>query len=155
MKFKKLNIRIIFFLFLTTLAPISHAQEDGIGQTIQIYTRLTSFTGRPSWLLVIRDIDHNQNIPYLYDFYKGDNFWMALTYGHNYLVVASTLQFAPYRADPYRTRTIHNFCGLESQGRIIRGQSLYITISGKLTPDTNTFDCNVLRYADSNFTVVN
>lgn len=157
--YKKINIYGYLFLFLSILLPVCHAQEDGVGQTIQIYTHLDSFAGRPSWLLVIRDIDHNQNIPYVYDFTDANNFWVAITYGRNYLIEASTLQFAPYRYSQYKnsysTRTIHNFCGLESRGRIIRGDSLYITISGDLTPDTNTFNCNVLRYANANFTVVN
>jgi hypothetical protein len=136
-------------MLLSLFAPICQADENGFGQSIQIYTRLTSFVGKPSWLLIIRDIDNNENLPYLYDFEQGDNFWLAFTFGRNYLITASNLVF-----NPYPNKKISNFCGLESNGRIIRGESLYITIQGKLTPNTNTFTCSVLRYADSNFTIV-
>ncbi len=124
------------------------------GQTIQIYTRLHAYAGKPSWLLIIRDLDHNQNIPYLFDFEKGDNFWIVYTNSRNYMVSASNLRFDPYRANPYRSKKINNFCDLESNGRIIRGESLTITIEGDLTPNTNAYDCYVSRYADSNFTIV-
>ena len=154
MAFKNLTINTFLTFFLLALSPATQAMEDGIGQTIKIHTHLDSFIGRPSWLLMIRDIDHNQNVPYVYDFTDGNNFWLAFTYSRNYLIIASTLQFAPYKANPYRTRTIRNFCGLESSGRINRGISIHVTLTGNLTPDTNTFQCNVLRYADTNFTVV-
>src|SRR5690349_5971957 len=109
---KFLHIGIMCALFAAS--NIFAQPPDGVGQTIQINTRLHSFVGKPSWLLMIRDIDHDQNIPYVYDISRGDNFWMAFTYGHNYLITASTLQFAPYRSDPYRVKVIHNFCNLES-----------------------------------------
>lgn len=131
-----------------------YAQEDsGLGQTIQINTQLTSFVGKPSWLLVIRDLDHGQNIPYIFDFRKGANFWVAMTYGRNYLITASTLQFSPYKLDPYNTRHIPDFCHLESNGRVIRGESMSITIGGNLTPRTAGFNCDVTRFPDNQFTV--
>lgn len=142
---------------LTLLGLISfysyplYAQSDSLGQSIQIYTRLHSFVGRPSWLLVIRDIDNGQNIPYVYDFYHGNNFWLAFTFSRNYLITASTLSFSPYSRDPDKTKVIHNFCHLESQGLISHGQSLTIQISGDLSPNPSTFICNVARYNDSNF----
>jgi hypothetical protein len=148
---KKLAIctSILFFACLNT--PATYAQGgDGVGQTIQIYTQLNSFIGRPSWLIIIRDIDHNQNIPYLYDFDTEDNFWVALTYGRNYLVTTSELQFSPYREHPYRfysnyfsERKINNFCHLESHGRILHGESMYIMLRGKLTPNPDTYTCSV------------
>ena len=149
---KNVILYLVLFIFLT---PASYADEDneGFGQTIQIYTRLHSFVGKPSWLLIIRDIDNNENILYLLDFKRGKNFWVAFTYGRNYLITVSELQFSPYRRDPYHIKKIKNFCQLESWGRIIRGKSLYITINGELTPNTDTFSCHVSRYADSNFTI--
>jgi hypothetical protein len=127
----------------------SYAQgNDGLGQTIQIYARFRSVVGKPQWLLVIRDIDRGQVIPYLFDVTEGDNFWVALTYSRNYLITASSMQF-----EPYKRRHIHDFCHLESNGRIIRGQSLYVTINGRLSPNTDTFCCRVSQYADANFTV--
>jgi hypothetical protein len=144
-------IRIVLTLLIATNV---HAQpEDGVGQTIQINTRLQSFIGRPSWLLMIRDIDHNQTIPYVYDISRGDNFWLAFTYGHNYLITASTLQFAPYKANPYRTKVIHNFCNLESHGRIARGESLQVIITGDLSPNTDSYSCNIMRFSDNHFSV--
>lgn len=127
--------------------------EDGVGQNIQITTNLRSFVGKPSWLLMIRDIDHDQNIPYVFDFTRSDNFWLAFTYGHNYLITASTLQYAPYRSNPYRTKVTYDFCHLESHGRIARGESLYVTITGDLSPNTDGYTCNIVRFKDNHFTV--
>ena len=150
----KKYITYLWIVFSLCIAPISYAEPDGVGQTIQIYTQLHSFIGRPSWLLIIRDIDHNQNLPYLFDFNRGDNFWVAFTYGRNYVITVSNLQFAPYREWPYKTRKINNFCQLESNGRINKGQSMYITIKGDLTPNAGTFSCYVSKYPDTNFTIV-
>jgi hypothetical protein len=140
------SLGIGVLLFLT--APTCFADPDGLGQTIQIYTQLKSYYGKPTWLLIIRDIDNNQNLPYVYDFEQGDNFWLAFTFGRNYLITASRLTF-----NPHVGKRINNFCGLESNGRILRGESLYVTLQGNLTPNTNTFTCSVLRYTDSNFTI--
>lgn len=151
----------IVIICLSTLASLclsislSHAQPDNeLGQSIQIYTRFHSYVGRPSWLLVIRDLDHDQNIPYIYDVSRGDNFWLAFTYGRNYLITTSRMYFSPYRTNPYNSKRINNFCNLESNGRIIRGESLYITINGDLSPNANTFTCHISSYPNSNFTVV-
>lgn len=153
---KKLIICTWILLFVCGKPILGHAQsdQDVLGQTIQINTRLHSFTGKPSWLIVIRDLDHNQNIPYIFDVKQGKNFWLAFTYGRNYLIKISNLQFSPYREDPYRIKRINNFCHLESRGRIIRGQSLIITIEGELSPNTNTFTCHVTEFPESNFTIV-
>jgi hypothetical protein len=154
---KKLIGCICLFLSLYLLPFAGYAQsgEDGIGQTIQIYTRFQSFVGKPSWLLVIRDLDHNENIPYLFDIKRGNNFWLALTRGRNYLIVASTLQIETYnpRCNTFKKYKIHNFCHLESHGRIIRGESMYVTINGNLAPNTDRYTCNVSSYADANFTI--
>lgn len=151
MLIKKLITCVLTLLMAALTAPATYAQpgEDGLGQTIQIYTRLHSFVGKPSWLLIIRDLDNNQNIPYLYDITRGDNFWLAFTYGRNYLITVSNLKFDPYM------RKINNFCNLESNGAIIRGESLYITINGDLSANTNTYTCNVMRFKDSNFSIAN
>lgn len=145
---KRICQKILALLACLVITSSAMADPDDFGQTIQIYTQLKSFVGRPSWLLIIRDIDHNQNIPYMYDFEKGDNFWLAFTFGRNYLITASRLVF-----NPYTNKKISNFCGLESNGRIMRGQSLYITIIGKLTPNTDSYNCSVLSYQDSNFAI--
>lgn len=128
---------------------------DSFGQTIQITTRLHSFVGKPSWSLVIRDIDHNENIPYLFDFTRGNDFWVAFTYGRNYVIVASTLQIESYKAwrNSYNHYRIHNFCHLESQGRIQRAESMFITITGNLSPNRDTYTCYVSKLKDTNFTI--
>ncbi len=140
---------LLLTCLLTLVSPFTFANpdEDNFGQTIQINTQLHSYLGQPSWLLVIRDLDHGQNIPYLYDFQGGQNFWLAFTYGRNYLITASTLTFNPYG------KTVNNFCGLESRGRIIRGQSLFITLRGDLIPHSTTFQCNLMKVNDDNFTL--
>lgn len=156
--------RIWIFFCLCLIASISSAQSDStpayfptneFGQTIQIQTRLHSFLGKPTWLLVIRDLDHNQNIPYVYDFHRAENFWLAFTYGRNYLILASTLQIETYkpRENRYKKFKINNFCHLESNGRINRGTSMYLTISGHLSANTNTFSCHLLKYQDADFSV--
>ena len=148
---KQLKVWLCLICLMSTTAVLA---EDGVGQTIQIYTRLNSYVGTPSWLLEIRDIDHGQTIPYVFDFISGDNFWVAMTYGRNYLISASTLQFSPYRSNPfYTTRSIHDFCHIESHGKIIRGESMYITINGNLSPNTERFNCSVSRFPDNHFTV--
>src|SRR5690242_9027168 len=101
-------------LWLAFFTAIIYADDASLGQTIQIYTNLQSFTGKPSWLLLIRDVDNDQNIPYLYDFSRGDNFWLAFTMGRNYLISESTLHFSPYHYNPYYSKKITNFCNLQS-----------------------------------------
>jgi len=151
---KMLRVRCLGLLVALMGAPTAFAQpNNGLGQTIQIYTNFSSFVGRPSWLLMLRDVDHNQNIPYIYEFDRGSNFWLALSYGRNYTVVASTMRFHPYKVNPYRTKEIRNFCNLESNGRIIRGDSMFVTMSGSLTPNPDTYTCHVSQFPDSNFTV--
>lgn len=150
-------ISIGMILFGCSAPSSSYAQEPGPGQTIQIYTRFHSFVGKPSWLLMIRDLDHNQNIPYLFDIKRGDNFWVAYTYGRNFVISASILQISDYqsRKNTFKRYKIKDFCHLESNGRILRGKSLYITIDGNLTVNRDSYSCHVSQYADSNFTIVN
>lgn len=139
-----IGLSIVFMSAATT----STAESMGdLGQTIQISTNLTSFAEKPSWLLIIRDVDHNQVLPYLYDFTTEDNYWIALTYSRNYIVTVSELTFSP------SGRKIHNFCQLESMGAIQRGNSISVNITGKLTPHAYTSHCQVLKYAGSNFNI--
>lgn len=130
--------------------------RDGLGQTIQIYTRFHSFVGKPSWTIIIRDIDNNQNIPYVFDITRGDNFWFLFTYGHNYMIIKSDMQISNFRSryNDYDLYKIKDFCHLESNGRIIRSESLYITIAGTLTTNMDGITCHISRFKDPNFTVV-
>jgi hypothetical protein len=139
-----------------TLASAAIA-DDGLGQTIQIRTRLNSFVGKPTWLLTIRDVDHNQSIPYVFNIERGENYWVVTTGSRNYLIEISNLQMSSYqsRYNTFKYYRVSNFCQLESQGRIIRGKSMFITIQGDLAPNSEAYTCNVTSYPVANFTVVN
>ena len=156
MAIKKL-VRLICLIMLLSTIPLCYAEEDGLGQVIRIRTQLHSFVGKPSWLIMIRDVDHNENIPYLFDFTRGDNFWVIPTFGRNYLISASTLKINTYQShyNTYRNDTISNFCNLESFGRIIRDESIYIMLSGDLSPFNHSYDCQISRYRDTNFIMTN
>lgn len=151
---------IIFSLTLLLSGASAYAQSDedeGLGQVIQIHTQLHSFVGKPIWSLIIRDLDHNQNIPYLFDFRTGGNQWVAFTYSRNYLITVSRLQIETYRAryNRYKNIRINDFCNLESDGRIIRGRSMTITIRGDLSPYSDSYTCDVSSYPDGNFFIYN
>lgn len=162
MRIKQSIIHIGTAILLCLTAPISLAHPnddaglegiDGFGQTIQIHTRLHSFIGKPSWTLIIRDLDNGQNLPYLFDLSRGDNHWVVFTYSRNYLITASRMQIETFRSrwNRYKNYRMANFCNLESNGRIIRGKSMYITIEGDLSPYANTFTCNVSSYPDGKY----
>lgn len=152
---RNLFIATIGTFLLLCFTIQSHAQQSGnaLGQVIQINTRFHYFIGNPSWALIIRDLDHNQNMPYLFDITRGENHWVVFTYGNHYLIEVSKLQIETYQPgfNTYKQHKINDFCHLESRGRIIRGESMYITIEGDLTPNTNTFSCQVSIYPDSHF----
>jgi hypothetical protein len=152
------NLFIIGTLILLCFTMQSVAQLGGNnpGQVIQINTRFHYFVGNPSFTLIIRDLDHNQNMPYLFDITRGENHWVVFTYGRNYLIEVSKLQIETYqpRYNTYQQYRLNNFCHLESNGRIIRGESMYITIEGDLTPNPNTFSCHVSIYPESHFPIV-
>lgn len=157
MLIRKFIARIWILLLTAAIVPSSYAEigNDGLGQTIQIYTRFHSFVGKPSWLIIIRDLDNDQNMPYVFDITRGDNVWLLFTHARNYLISVSSLQISTYqsRYNDYGSYKINDFCHLESHGRIIHGESLYITIDGDLSPNTDTVRCHVSRFADSHFSV--
>ena len=143
-------------LFLCLIASIAAHAQTGInplGQVIQIHTYLHSFVGKPIWTLIIRDVDSGIVYPYIYDFTRTENNWLAFTYGKNYLITVSRLQIESYQMtyNRYKNYRINNFCGLESNGRIMRGMSMTITISGDLSPYSDTYTCQVSVYPDPNF----
>jgi len=145
---------INYGLLLSSTQTLAHPQS-GLGQTITIQTRLSSYIGRPTWFLEIRDIDHNQTIPYLFNIDSGSNTWIALTYGSNYLIYASRIQFPSYRSryNDFKSYRINNFCKLESRGRIIKNESLQIYISGDISPHSTSYQCKVLRFKGSDSTI--
>lgn len=139
---KRIGMTIAAFIFSLS------AMAGGIAQTIQINTYLSSFVGKPKWLLIIRDVDNGVSIPYEYTVTRGTNFWLASTQSSNYLITASVMHFTTYnsRKNTYKEHRINNFCGLESNGRVIRGKTFYITLSGMLSPNPRTVNCQVSRF---------
>lgn len=150
MQLKKwiLNIALAIPLGIASLSALAQPIDD-FGQIIKIRTNFRSWIGKPTWTLIIRDVDHNQVIPYVFDIRKGTNYWVAFTYSRNYVVTVSELTFHPY------DRKIYNFCNLESMGAIQRGTSMDVYIQGNLSQNTDTFTCNVLKYTDTNFNISN
>lgn len=145
---------MVLFLSFTMCSAYAQTGLDGLGQIIRIHTRLHSFVGKPAWLIIIRDLDNNQTLPYLYDFTRGENVWFAFTFGRNYLILSSSLQITMYRSryNKYKTFKIANFCNLESNGHIIRGQSIRINLSGDLSPTNHDgYTCEVTHYRDDIF----
>jgi hypothetical protein len=157
MMFKVMLTKCFTVLTFALILASAAIADDGLGQTIQIRTRLNSFVGKPMWLLTIRDVDHNQSIPYIFNIERGENYLVATTGGRNYLIEISNLQMSSYqlRYNTFKYYRISNFCRIESQGRIIRGKSMFITIQGDLAPNSEAYTCNVTSFPVSNFTVVN
>jgi hypothetical protein len=150
-----LFIAIVLFysMCLTSINVFAQTAINPFGQIIKINTRFHSFVGKPIWTLIIRDIDHNQNIPYVFDIRKGENHWIIPTYARNYLITVSRMQIETYRMgyNKYRNIRLKNFCSLESNGKIIRNESMSITIDGDLSPYTDSFTCDVSTYPDPDF----
>lgn len=140
---KKYWILVVFTLFFGLVAK-SFAFES-IAQSLQIYTHFKCVVDKPSWLLELRDMESGQVFPYLFDIHDNDNFWVAFSKEHSYRVVASEIHFG-------REAVIHNFCHLEDG--VLRGKSMFITLSGVISPDRRTTTCHVEKYSDTHFTIV-
>jgi hypothetical protein len=123
------------------------AQDNPLGQTFQINTHLSCIVGKPSWLIIVRDEETGQVLPFLYDINTEDNFWLGFTFSHAYRVITSELDFGPPNAK------IHNFCHL--QDGILDHESFTATLSGPLTPNRYTSTCHVTRYKQYSFPIVN
>ncbi len=135
-------ILVIFFLHISSYALPSLAET----QTLQIYTHFQTFIGKPTWLLIVRDVESGLVSPYIFDIRNNDNFWVAFTFGHHYKVTTSKLTFDRYAV-------INNFCGLENG--ILSGVSMFMKLTGSLTPDPKTMKCHVTKYQDTQLTIVN
>jgi len=143
MKIKKIGLIFIFLLH-----NISYCYAVGLAnsQTLQIYTHFKTFMGKPTWLLEIREVETGLVSPYIFEMRNNDNFWVAFTFGRHYKVIASTLTFGKYAV-------IHNFCNLEDG--ILSGISMYMRLTGVLTPNPKSIQCYVNKYSDAQFTIVN
>ncbi|HEX2548907.1 MAG TPA: hypothetical protein VHM20_03700 [Gammaproteobacteria bacterium] len=147
MEIKKILTMVIvvlnlFFQNISSFALNSLAQT----QTLQIYTHFHNFVGKPTWLLIVRDVETGLVSPYIFDIRNNDNFWVAFTFGHHYKVTTSKVTFGQFAV-------INNFCGLENG--ILSGISMYMKLTGSLTPDPKTTKCHVTKYQNSQFTIVN
>jgi len=144
MRWKKL----VFTLVIILTASLSQAQPaNPFGQVIQIYTHFDrEIVGKPTWVLILRDVDTGQVLPYLYDVRDQDNFWIALSFGRNYRIVESLMKFYP------SGRKIKNFCGIEDG--ILKERSLYITLTGRLSANRYSSNCQVMYSKGTNFYVV-
>src|SRR5258707_511785 len=112
---QKNKLLIVIFAFFLSCSGLSLAHaDDDFGQMIEINTNFHSFIGKPSWLIMIRDVDHNENFPYLFDIKRGENYWVAPTHSRNYLITASTLKINTYqsRTNIFKQYQIRNFCNL-------------------------------------------
>ena len=124
--------------FFMLFAPFVIAQLPPMdGEYLQINTHFRQILSRPTWVLILRDIDSGQVLPYLFDLRQNDNFWVAFSSSQTYQVTLSTLQFDT-------GDEVHNFCNLQD-GYITR-QSMTINLSGVLSPDKRTFKCYVMKY---------
>lgn len=114
-----------------------------INQTVQINTRFSSIIGKPTWLVIIRDIKSGQVLPYQFDIKNNENYWIAFSSERAYRITASYLKFGPYAK-------IENFCHLENG--ILDGQSLIVSVTGQLTPNPKNTKCHVIKQRNAYFT---
>ncbi|HSW69158.1 MAG TPA: hypothetical protein VLI69_03225 [Gammaproteobacteria bacterium] len=128
---------VLVLLWMGLISLITSANAGPLGQTIQINTRFHSIIGNPVWLLILRDPDTGIVYPYLYDIKNNDNFWLAFSFGQNYVVTVSNLKFGPFAI-------INNFCHLEN--RLLTRKSMIISLTGNLTPAPVTSTCHVITY---------
>lgn len=115
------------------------AAQDPFMHTLQINTLFKQVYGKPTWELILRNTETGQVWPYLFDISKRNNSWTAFILARSYRVTVSKLQFGPFG-------NINNFCGLENLD--LSDQSLYLTLTGKLSPVPNTFRCRLMKYRD-------
>jgi hypothetical protein len=116
--------------------------QPSLGQILHIYTHFSNTVAPATWLLEIRENETGRVLPYIYEIHNNENFWIAFTSGRTYRITASTVKFGPYAQ-------IRNFCHLENG--IIDGKSMWITLSGELSPDTRRFKCIVSQFKDMPF----
>lgn len=119
--------------------------QSPFGQVISINTYYKWMYAPADWLLIIRDDESGIVTPYLFSFVSPSNNWIAFSYGRTLRVTVSELTFGPFAK-------IKNFCGLEDG--ILTNTSIYITITGVLSPDPNSSFCNIRYFKNTPFTIV-
>lgn len=145
MSIKTIYQSVMIFLGLMLYMIATYA-DSPFGETLQIYTQFHAVFGKPSWVLILRDVESGQVLPYLFDIRNNENYWVAFSFGHSYQVVASTLTFGTFAV-------IHNFCQLEDG--ILLGKSMQIKLKGILSPNPGDTKCYVVKFKGLPFTIVN
>lgn len=144
-----MSIRLIqlFCLSLACAIATPLIAQDTFN-TIEIRTRFSSFIGKPTWLLTLRDVDAGVSYPYLFDIKRGENYWVIPAPGYHYLITVSNMRINSYDAfnNQYKTYEINDFCQIESAGRIIHGQSMLISIDGQLSKNSNGYRCQIQKW---------
>jgi len=144
----------IFLLCLSTqlVYAQNNPQFNPRAHSIQISADIHSVTSKSILTLIIRDIDRNINIPYVFDFTIGHQYWVVPIPSGNYFVKAAQLQIAKYQpsCNSYKNIRLDNFCNIESHGRILKGKSMQVFIEGDLTPNTSRLKCHANTFSDGN-----
>jgi hypothetical protein len=136
----------LLYLCLLGILPAKADSENPFGQTLQINTHLNSLAGKPVWLLMLRNVETGQVLPYTFPLQNFDNFWIALTWGHNYQITVSTLQFEGHKS-------IENFCHLQTG--LVKARSFVINVSGDIIPNRQKYHCQVMKFKEYNFPMAN
>ncbi len=131
---EKRSSSLILAALLAACSCSIYAQES---MTIQINTHFKEIEGKPSWLLIVYDLDSSAVYPYLFDINERNNHFTIYTNSMNYRLV-SIMQFSK------EDKKIANFCNLPAD-RISR-ESLTITIDGTLSSTPNTSNCLTRRW---------
>jgi hypothetical protein len=134
----------MLYMCLLSILPVKAQPVNPFGQTLQINTTLHALSGHPVWFIELRNEESGEILPYQYEIKDFDNFWLALSYGRSYRIVASVLQFEGHN-------TIHNFCHIEDG--ILDGKSYIITLTGNLIPYHNNYNCHATKYKNYSFPV--
>lgn len=142
-RLKRLCQCMLISIAMSFLIPVY--ANNPFGQAIQINTHFRTLLGNPVWLLILRNEESGAVVPYLFDIRQKDNFWVAFAFGRIYRVTVSNLKFDEHFS-------ISNFCGLESG--VITEKSMFITLSGDLTPNRSSSQCHILQYNAMPFPIV-
>ena len=126
---------IIRQLFIILLGFAMITQAAAQEQVITINTHFRSIDHKPTWLLIVRNLQTGEVIPHLFTMQKKEQS-MVFGVGQFYRITASNMTF--------RNKTTKNFCGLESG--VIDGKSLFVTITGDLQLDPKGYQCRVIQY---------
>lgn len=131
---------------LLLLGHVTHAQSiTPFGQAIEIRTNLTTVAGNPSWILILRDIKNGGVFPYIFDFQKEENFWVAFSYSQLFRVTVSRLQFDD-------DSSISNFCNIENS--TLSHESMTVVVKGVMSPTFSSPPCLVKTFKAVSFPIV-